>query len=67
MKIGGVTIREVYVRWIGIFVLAYVMTFLHEKDEGQTLLDKYLMSLVFTGVFWNGAFAIFMYFRKVIL
>ena len=65
MKIGGVTIKEVYVRWIGIFVLAYVMTFLHEKDEGQTLLDKYLMSLVFTGVFWNGAFAIFMYFRKV--
>ncbi|MTI41448.1 sensor histidine kinase [Fulvivirga lutimaris] len=65
MKIAGVTIKEVYVRWIGIFVLAYIMIFLHGREPGQTMLDKYLTALVFTAVFWNGAFAIFMHFRKV--
>ncbi len=40
------------------------MTFLHDADPDQTKLDKYFTSLVFTGILWNGAFAIFMFFRK---
>lgn len=65
MKIAGITVREVYVRWIGIFILAYIMTFIHGVSPGQTRFEKYFESLVFTTIFWNGAFAIFMYFRKV--
>ncbi len=65
MKIAGITVKEVYVRWIGIFILAYIMTFIHAPEEGQTRLEKYFTSLIFTVIFWNGAFAIFMYFRKV--
>ncbi len=65
MKIAGLTIKEVYVRWIGIFILAYIMTFIHEPEPHETRLEKYFTALIFTTIFWNGAFAIFMYFRKV--
>ena len=65
MRIAGVNIKEVYVRWIGIFILAYIMTFIHNPEPGQSRIEKYLIALVFTTVFWNGAFKIFMYFRGV--
>lgn len=41
------------------------MVFLHGTEPGQTMLEKYLTAWIFTAIFWNGAFAIFMYFRKV--
>jgi sensor histidine kinase YesM len=57
-------IREVYVRWIGIPILAYIMTFFHPMDPGETMFHKYLTALAFTGLYWNGAFILFMYFRR---
>ncbi len=65
MKMGGVTIREVYVRWIGIFVLAYVMSLIHGVDPGETRLQKYATAWIFTCTYWNAAFLMFMHFRKV--
>lgn len=57
-------IREVYVRWFGIPILAYVMTFFHPLDPGETLIHKYFVALAFTMVYWNGAFMLFMYYRR---
>lgn len=57
-------IKEVYVRWIGIPILALIMVFIIGRDE-DTLLKDFLTALVFTTIYWNGAFAIFMHYRKV--
>ncbi|MCB0489298.1 MAG: histidine kinase [Cyclobacteriaceae bacterium] len=57
-------IREVYVRWFGIPILAYVMTFFHPLDPGETIVHRYFVALVFTTLYWNGAFMLFMYYRK---
>ncbi|MEQ8926709.1 MAG: histidine kinase [Fulvivirga sp.] len=64
MKIGGITFKEVYVRWIGILILSYIMMLIHGIDEGQTALEKYFTSFIFTATYWNAAFAMFMYFRR---
>lgn len=57
-------IREVYVRWFGIPILAYIMTFFHSLDPGETMLHKYLTALAFTMLYWNGAFMLFMFYRR---
>jgi two-component system, LytTR family, sensor kinase len=64
MRFGKYDIKEVHVRWIGIFILAYLMTFVHPPDEGETMIQKYLVSLTYTGIYWNGAVFAFFYFRK---
>lgn len=64
MRFGKYTIKEVHFRWIGIFVVAYLMSFIHPKDEGETELHKYFISLIYTTLYWNGAFLAFIYFRK---
>ena len=57
-------LKEPYVRWVGIPVVAFLMTFLIGIDPGETRFHKFLSALVYTAVFWNGAFLLFMYFRK---
>lgn len=57
-------IKEPYVRWIGIPLVAFLMTFIIGMDPGETRFHKFLSALVYTVVFWNGAFLMFMYFRK---
>lgn len=51
-------------RWLGIPILSYIMTFLHPLDPGETMLHKYLTALAFTALYWNGAFMLFMYYRR---
>ena len=55
--------KEVHFRWIGIFVVAVVMAMIY-KEPHETLGSKYITSFTFTAIFWNGAFLIFMYFRR---
>lgn len=65
MKIGGLIIKEVYVRWIGIFVLAYIMSLIHGLNESESFLQKYATAWIFTSTYWNAAFFLFVRFRKV--
>ncbi|MEL7001582.1 MAG: hypothetical protein AAFN93_02475, partial [Bacteroidota bacterium] len=60
----GIRLREKYVRWVGILVLAFIMAFLLGPGPGESFIHKYLRALLFTAVFWNGAFIMFIYFRK---
>lgn len=64
MRFGKYVFKEVHFRWVGIFIVAYLMTFIHPLEEGETKLAKYLTSLAYTTVYWNGAFIAFIYFRK---
>ena len=63
IRIFNGTFREVHFRWIGIFMLATVMTLLY-REPHETFLEKYPTAFLFTAIFWNGAFMIFMHFRK---
>ena len=61
-----IKVKEKYVRIIGIPLLAIVMMYLmqeHQPDEPWWF--KYLITVLFTAVYWNGAFLIFMFFRKM--
>ncbi|MEO1053185.1 MAG: histidine kinase [Bacteroidota bacterium] len=60
----NIKLREVHVRWIGIPLMGLLMTFVHEREVGESLLQKYIVATTFTLVFWNGAFTIFMFFRR---
>lgn len=64
MTIAGLRFKEVYVRWIGIFSLSFIMIFVHGLEPGETLFHKYFTSFMFTCIYWNAAFVMFMYFRK---
>lgn len=57
-------IKEVYVRWIGIPIVAILITLVTKHDHDLTFIHKVLVSLVFTGYYWNVAFLMFMYFRR---
>lgn len=53
------------VRWIGIPIVALLVTFVvKDKHEPSGVLEKYPIVLFVTAFFWNGAFIIFIYFRK---
>ncbi len=56
---------ERYIRWIGIPVVAFLPYFLvdHSDHHGFTFWENYGISVVFTAVFWNGAFLIFLLYR----
>jgi sensor histidine kinase YesM len=56
---------ELYIRWIGIPLLAYFIQFLNPDHYSQKpFWLEYFHSLVFTAVYWNGAYMIFMLYRK---
>lgn len=56
--------KEKYVRWVGIFILAFIMMWILGPKDGETYLHKYMKALMFTAIYWNGAFMLFIYFRK---
>lgn len=56
-------IKEVYVRWLGIPLVALALVPII-KDNDEPLWMEFLYSLVFTGFLWNGAYLIFKFYRK---
>ncbi len=60
-------LKELYVRWVGIFLLAFLITAIDPDNhmKGEPYWYHYFVSLVFTAIYWNGAYAVFMIFRKV--
>lgn len=57
-------IKEVYVRWIGIPIMAGMVLLMEGPGPFESVFHKYLIALAFTCLFWNGAFLIFIHFRK---
>ncbi len=60
-------IKEVYVRWAGIPILAVIINFMidHDHKVGSWWMEI-LISMVFTGIFWNGAYLIFVLYRRLL-
>jgi sensor histidine kinase YesM len=59
-------VKEVYIRWFGIPILAFLIKFLN-KHEGEDMLPfwvDYFISLVFTGIYWNVCYGIFILYRR---
>ena len=57
---------EKVLRWTGIPIVGYFMTFIvkdHSHDQ-NSFIENFLISLLFTGVLWNGAVIIIFGFRK---
>ena len=61
-----INVKEKYVRWIGILVLGFCLTFIVKDKEHERLpfIYNFLITLIFTAVFWNGCFLIIMGLRK---
>ena len=57
-------IREIYVRWIGIPVVALLITVFVKHTHDFSFMHKLFVSFVMTAYFWNIAFFVFIYFRK---
>ena len=57
-------IKEVYVRWIGIFILAYLIKFINGHPSDNPFWLDYFFSLVFTAIYWNVLVFFFMLYRK---
>lgn len=55
---------EVHVRWAGILIVAYAMTFVHPIEPHETVLYHYFISFTFTSIYWNGAVMLFLYLRR---
>ncbi len=58
-------LKEIYVRWLGIPVVALVSTLATDHATHLPYWQEYLYGLAFTTLYWTGAFWIFMGFRKV--
>lgn len=58
--------KEIYVRWIGIPILAIIAA-VNDKEghmDSEPFWYIYLVSLCFTTVYWNGACIVIFYFRR---
>jgi two-component system, LytTR family, sensor kinase len=64
MQIGKYYLKEVHFRWIGILLVAYIMTFVHEQGPGEVWYVKLIVGIIYTAIYWNGSVLLFMYFRK---
>ena len=58
-------VKEIYIRWIGIPILAIIAML----SDGEHMADdpiwlQYLVALGFTAIYWNGACLIIFYFRR---
>ncbi len=56
--------REVHYRWAGIAVVSLLLVWIIKAEMPGTFLEKYVVSFIITAFFWNGAFLLFMFFRK---
>ncbi|MEQ8905928.1 histidine kinase [Ekhidna sp.] len=59
-------LREIHIRWIGILIVAGLATLNDGEDHmaGEPFWFHYFVSLCFTAVYWNGAWAIIYFFRR---
>lgn len=59
-------IKEVYIRWLGVPILAFVMVFFVKEEDliEHNFFENYLITLVFTTIFWNGVFLIIKLMRN---
>lgn len=66
MRIKSIQIKEIYIRWVGIFVLA-IIAMLGDGDHmsGDPYWYQYLVAVCFTAVYWNGASFFIFRFRKL--
>ncbi len=55
---------ERYIRWFGIPVVAFLVMIAKRHDPPLPFYQEYIYSLIFTGIYWNGAYLIFMFFRS---
>lgn len=58
-------LKEIYVRWLGIPVVGLFAALSTDHAIPLPFAEEYLYGLAFTALYWNGAFMIFMGFRKV--
>ncbi len=59
-------VKEVYVRWLGIPIVAFLIKFInkHPEEEQMGFWVDYLISIVFTGVYWNLCYGVFILYRR---
>ncbi len=57
-------IKEVYVRWIGIPLLALFIAYFMKNNHPAPFVQNFFITLLFTAFFWNGAILFFYQFRK---
>ncbi len=58
-----IQLKERYLRWTGIPILALIMAVIMKHDDDQPFHEQFLISLMFTTIYWNGAYLIFMMYR----
>ena len=56
--------KEIYLRWIGIVVLGFIISFFVKDQHNRFMINNVLITIIFTAVFWNGAYFIMLFFRK---
>ncbi|NMM47510.1 sensor histidine kinase [Marinigracilibium pacificum] len=64
MRILGIEFKEVHFRWVGIAIVSIIMSFVHPLSDGETYIPKLIKAFFFTSIYWNGAFLLFILFRK---
>ncbi len=58
-------LKEIHIRWLGIPLVALIAELVNEHPHKElTGMQMYLISIIFTAVYWNGACLIIFYFRK---
>lgn len=59
-----IQIKEIYIRWIGIPVLAFLMKYIMPHESHMNFWAEYLISILFTAFYWNFMLLIFRIYRK---
>lgn len=59
-------IKEIHLRWVGIPLLAFFLTFIVKGEEELKMgfLKGYLFTVFFTGILWNACFLVIKFFRN---
>ncbi len=59
-------LKEIHIRWIGIPIVGFIAMIASPDDHmaGEPMWYQYVVALVFTAIYWNGACLIIFYFRK---
>ncbi len=60
----GMKWKEVHYRWTGITLVALLLVLVIKDEQPGTFLEKYGVSFIITAFFWNGAFLLFMFYRR---
>lgn len=56
--------NEITIRWVGIPVVGLLMTFIVKDHDHESVIKNILISILFTGILWNGAVVIICELRK---